>query len=303
MIKETQPMRRTLLLGIALLLLPIASGADTFDDGGTHDVDYALFGISFVRQSLGGTPTTVNMIAGSDAGEIEVEDSSVLNVFPGADVGQPDYLFTSSGVICGGTIRQLDLAISPSSPSVEVNGGSFANGPSQPVRMAGGTLVIQGGSFENTAALATKVALSLGGGVAEFRGGTVVDGAVSIGPTMSATISGGDLGSDGITSVSGGTLTLIGTSFNLPFGPVADGVIFNGSLIGTLADGSPIATNLLKSAGSDVFLVEGTQGPLTSTVCDIGPAVPALPAWALGLTLTVLAATGAALQRRLRRIT
>ena len=123
--------------------------------------------------------------------------------------------------------------------------------------MAGGTLVIQGGSFENTAALATKQALSLGGGVAEFRGGTVVDGAVSIGPTMSATIS---------------------------------------------ADGSPIDTTLVKSPGSDVFLVEGTQGPLTSTVCGIGPTVPALSTWALGLTVTALAAAGAAFQRRLRHI-
>jgi hypothetical protein len=292
-------MRSTCLLGLALLLLPIASAADVFDDGQTHDVDFALSGITFVRDSTGGMPTTVNLIAGSDAGEIEVEGSSVLNVFAGADVRLPDFLFDSSGAICGGTIQQLDLAISPASPSVEVSGGSFANGPSEPVRMAGGTLIIQGGTFENTAGLATKVALSLGGGVVELRGGTVVDGAVSIGPTVSATISGGDLGSDGITSVSGGTLTIIGTSFNLPFGPLGDGVLFNGPLSGTLADGSPIATNLLKSAGSDVFLVEGTQGPLTSEVCGMGPTLPALSNWGLGLTLTALAATGALLRHRL----
>ena len=37
-------------------------------------------------------------------------------------------------------------------------------------------VVIQGGQFENTSGLATKVALSLLGDSAEVRGGTVVDG-------------------------------------------------------------------------------------------------------------------------------
>jgi hypothetical protein len=32
-------MLRTLLRGISLLLLPIASGAQPWDDGATHDVD------------------------------------------------------------------------------------------------------------------------------------------------------------------------------------------------------------------------------------------------------------------------
>ena len=63
--KEITPMRRTLLPWIVAILLPIASGADTFDDGLTHDVDFTLFGNSFVLDSAGGDPTTVNMRSGA----------------------------------------------------------------------------------------------------------------------------------------------------------------------------------------------------------------------------------------------
>ena len=104
-------MRRMLLLGIVSIFLPITSGADPFDDGLIHDVDFTLLGISVIRDSMGGAPTTVNMRSGADAtlGALEVEDSSVLNVFDGAVVDSPDYFFTSSGAICGGSIAIQNL--------------------------------------------------------------------------------------------------------------------------------------------------------------------------------------------------
>jgi hypothetical protein len=296
---EITPMRRTLLLGIVAILLPTPSGADTFDDGLTHDVDFTLFGNSVVRDSPGGAPTTVNMRSGSDAtgGVLEVEDDSVLNVFAGAVVDSPDYFFTSSGAICGGSIGQL---LMDGAPVVEVNGGTFLSGPAAPLRLVSGTLTVQGGTFENTGS-GTVVALDLPSGVAEIRGGTMVHGIVRLGGTAQATISGGNYGSNSITNLLGGTLTIVGTSFNLPFGPVAAGGIYNAPLTGTLADGSPINTTLVKSSNSSVTLVSGTQGPLTSAVCDAVPSVPALLDWAIGLQLMALAATGVLLIRRLHR--
>ena len=123
--------------------------------------------------------------------------------------------------------------------------------------------------------------------------------ATDLAATMQATISGGSYGSNSIQNLLGGTLTIVGTSFNLAFGPVAPGGTYNGPLTGTLADGSAINTTLVKSSSSSVTLVEGTQGPLTSTVCDSVPSVPAVPNWAIGLGLMALAATGAVLVRRL----
>ena len=177
-------MRRMLLLGIISMLLPTISSADTFDDGLTHDVDFTLLGTSFVRDSVGGAPTTVNMRSGADAtgGVLEVEDNSVLNVFTGAVVDSPDYFFTSSGAICGGSILQL---LMNGAPVVEVNGGSFVSGPAAPLRLVSGTLTVQGGSFENTGS-GTVVALELSSGVAEIRGGTLVHGIVRLGPSRLA---------------------------------------------------------------------------------------------------------------------
>jgi len=144
----------------------------------------------------------------------------------------------------------------------------------------------------------TVVALELSSGVAEIRGGTLVHGIVRLGGTTQATISGGSYGSNAIQNLLGGTLTIIGTSFNLAFGPVAPGGTYNGPLTGTLADRSAINTTLVKSSGSSVTLVEGTQGP--STVCDSVPSVPALSNWAIGLVLMALAATSTTLRRRLQ---
>ena len=119
---------------------------------------------------------------------------------------------------------------------------------------------------------------------------------------VSATISGGSYGSNSIQNLLGGTLTIVGTSFDLGFGPVNPGGSYNGPLTGTPADGSAMNTTLVKSSGSSVTLVDGTQGPLTSAVCgDIGAHVPTLPTWAIGLVLMALAASGATLGRRLHR--
>ena len=271
------PLPRIVLLA---LLLPIASAADVFDDGGTHDVDYALTSTSFVQDGPGGAQVHGGGRAGASVGSIEAEDSSVLNLFLGAIVGFLDYQFSSSGSICGGTIQQLDVT---GTSSVEVSGGSFSNGSGGPLRATGGTLILQAGSFENTAG---STALLLGGDVIEMRGGTVVNGTVDIG-AGDVTISGGSIGSNQINSVSGGTLTLVGSAFNLPFGPIAG--LYNGPLTGTLADGTALSTTLFKSAGSSVTLVAGTQGPLTSAVCGpLGPHIPALPMWAIALALLAM---------------
>ena len=276
------------------LLLAGAAAAETYDDGATHEVTAPIATPSFVRDSTGGAPTTVNMRAGADADTVEVEDASVLNVFDGAVVGQPDYGDTASGTVCGGSLLQLDVN---DSADVEVSGGTLATGPSEPIRTTGGTLLVQAGSFENTSGLATKVALKISGGSTEFRGGTIVDGAVSVaGSTTSATFMGGDIGTDGFNVTSEGTLTLVGPSFSAGFGELSAGSFFNGTLSGTLADGTTFTSiAIVKTSTSHVFLVEGSLGlPLTSDECGpIGNPVPALP-WpgviALGFGLAGLGA-------------
>lgn len=239
--------------------------------------------------------------------QIQVEDSSVLNFFAGSTAtAQANYLDTSDGTICGGEITVLDGL---GSATVEVNGGDFVNSGAT-VRFGfgatGGKLTIQGGRFENTATAGDNTVLLLhADSESEIPGGTFVDGDITMGNATLLTIKGGDFSAlEGLFNTGGGgaTLTIVGTSFSESIGELTPGAAFNGPLSGTLADGSAFAVDLVKHSASDVFLVLGTQGPLTSAVCGSVPThlVPGLPAWAVGLVLATLAAMGAVFLQRHR---
>ena len=68
----------SLLFGIFLSLAPVAHALELWDDGGKHFVDTVVTGISAVRDSAGGAPTTVILVAGTDVTDVVVEDSSVF---------------------------------------------------------------------------------------------------------------------------------------------------------------------------------------------------------------------------------
>ncbi len=295
-------MARVVLLGLFLFLAPEAQALEIWDDGGHHVVDVVIGGISFARDSTGGAPTTVSLVAGADVFIVEVEDSSVFRVFPGAQILEINYHDSSSGLICGGELRNVDMRAG-SSADVEINGGTFTN-VGAVVRVFGASsVVIQGGSFETTGQT-NAITVSTGAPL-EFRGGTIVDGNLAVVGT--AVISGGNFGSNEIVATGGGVVTVVGTSFNLcpvlPCQLKGNTVgVFDEILIGTLADGSPINTRLAGfNLATLLFLEEGTQAPLTSACEQLLPrSVPALPLVGGALLALVLLLVVAGLAVRAR---
>jgi len=277
-----------------------AHSLEIWDDGGVHVVDTVVDGISVVRDSTGGAATTVNLVAGADVTTVNVEDSSILEMFAGSQIGELNYLETSSGTICGGEIGHVDLA---GLPDVAIEGGTFSN-IGAVVRVFGAeSVVIQGGSFDTTGQ-ANSITVSAGAPL-EFRGGTLVQGRILVSGTgADLVVSGGNLGANGIHASGGAVVTIIGIAFDLcPVLPcqlksASDGV-FSETLIGTLADGSAINTPLTGvNLGTEIFLEAGVQGPLASSCGAVVTPVPTLPVAGRVLLVLALFLVGGALEAR-----
>ena len=62
------------------------ANAAIFDDGLVHDIDSFIGGNTFVRDSTGGIPTTVNVLNGGGFTALNVEDFSVASFFAGSTI-------------------------------------------------------------------------------------------------------------------------------------------------------------------------------------------------------------------------
>jgi hypothetical protein len=281
---------KLLLPGLLLALLGLPStafGVIVFEDGGVTDYAGVEPTGAIVRDSLAGSPTTVNLRPGADLGPTDVQGSSILNVFEGSTVDDFDVFDTARIDVSGGSHGTLDLlddargTISGATfdgcfPCLRlfanaealVTGGSFAS-PSQIVALTQGfaALRIRGGSFTGFVRANDDSRIEILGGA--FERVQALDQATVV------------LYGDGFLAVEGGTTVLAG------FGEIVDG--FNGTITGELADGSPLSIDALNGVvGSKIVLADG--GPFQ---------VPGLSPLARGLLgLGLVGIGGLASQRR-----
>ena len=71
-------------LVIAVLVSATSYGVIYFEDGGTHEIDYAINDDVLVDQTAPGTPTTVSMVAGGTINTLQGYDNSIINISGGS---------------------------------------------------------------------------------------------------------------------------------------------------------------------------------------------------------------------------
>jgi hypothetical protein len=244
-----------LLIHLALLLLsPAAFAATVFDNGDINDYSGSDPTGAFVRDSAGGAPTTLNLLSGGDLGPVDVEDSSRLNVFAGSSVFSIDAFDSSWVTVSGGSHGGVDLR---NDVTGKFSGGVFSScgGPCLRVFDQAEGEVIDG-SFSNPGQI---VASASAFGVLWIRGGSF-DGIVRASDDSAVEISGGTI--QDVQSLNQAVLTIRGDGFLAQeggstlvngFGEIADG--FDGTITGTLADGSGLAIDALNGVvGSKIVL-------------------------------------------------
>lgn len=263
---------KTSLMVLTTLLMTVGPTAATviFNDGGTHDIDYAVEDIE-VRNG-----TTVNVLPGADieAGVqgpgVFVTEESTLNVFGGDIKGYQASSFGGDGVlvawgsatISGGTIQnggsRSALRVSPAGSAV-VSGGTFLG-----TTTANGDLTVSGGSFEGEFALRVFNAANV-----MITGGDFVGTAQHV------------IRYENIFA--GASLTILGGTFEAPplFGLFAQGP--GPSVVGELAISGGSFTSLggfparwtcqfltatITGSGLDWDRDGGTSGPLTGSLAN-----------------------------------
>jgi hypothetical protein len=244
---------------VGLVLGPGAAGALVFDNGMVNDFSGVDSSSTFVRDGAGGDPTTLNVLAGAQLGFTDVEDASILNVLPGSSVANIDALDASQLDISGGDHGGVDLQ----NDSVgHVSGGTFSACSGPCLRLfdeARGT--VTGGSFSNT----PISVLAVGFGGLEILGGSFT-GDVRSSDDATLDVFGGSL--ESVVATDQSTLTLFGSGFVaeeggsvvlVGFGTIDDA--FNGSITGTLSDGTPLSIDAFNGiSGSRIVLAVPEPG-------------------------------------------
>ena len=242
---------------LALLLTMLSTeviAATIFDDGGINDYGGSDPTGAFVRDSAGGAPTTLNLLSGADLGPVDVEDASRLNAFSGSQVASLDALDSSRVTIAGGSHGGVDVH---NDATGQISGGTFSvcSGPCLRVFNQAEVEVIDG-SFSNPGQV---VASANAFGVLWIRGGSF-DGIVRANDDSAIEISGGTI--QDVQSLNQAVLTIRGDGFLAQeggstlvngFGEITEG--FNGTITGTLADGTPLVADGLNGVvGSKIVL-------------------------------------------------
>jgi len=261
----------------------LTTAAIVFDDGLVNDFSGVDPTGAFIRDSLGGDPTTVNLLAGADLGPTDVEDTSLLRVRAGATLFDVDAFNASRVEILGGSLGTVDL---DNDSRGSVSGGSFLGCLPCLRLFAQAEATVTGGEFSNPGQIVVSTndfsALELHAGI--------FDGIVRANDDSSLEIFGGNFVR--IISVNQAILTVYGEGFVAEqgsttvlsgFGEVPEG--FNGTISGTLADGSAFSVTALNGvSGSKIVLAPAP--PVT---------VPGLASpFAQALLLLAFVATGAA---------
>ena len=264
---------RSLLLSLLLILLarPDVAHALVFDNGAVNDYfGQSLIGNNFVRDDLLGNPTTLNMRAGSELGaSTTIEGSSALGVFPASTLFRVEAEGTSTVEVLGGSITAgLDLR---NTTVGTVSSGDVSNTSGPALRLFDGAqATVSGGTFS-----ASTVIVALAGGQSTLRveGATFGGGQLRAEGDATVDIAGGSAFAQ-IVCIDQAVVTLYGEDFEASegggtvlagYGEIVDA--FNGTLTGTLADGSPLTIDAQNGiAGSRIVLA-----PSPAVVPALGP--------------------------------
>lgn len=258
---------------LALSLATAGSLADTFDDGGTHNIT-TFVGDTWVRDSAGGEPTTVHGRAGAGFTNLRVYDHSFGHVYAGAELTQGVHAYDSSTIHLRGGSFLTSLVDALDTSTVIIDGGTYTASSTQMLRGFGdATLVVNGGSFTNPGSGGNGNLLVL-----SDRAQATINGGAFFGSQMS--LGGGGSGDLGALTITGGSFTtesgsgrmqiinrydavttIVGSSFNLPFGVITGD--FDGVLTGVLANGDAIDIDLFQSVrnSSDTAHIVLSQVP------------------------------------------
>lgn len=216
-------MRRYLLCAAAVAMLLCAGQASTalvIDYDVT--IDYAVDYVTIMEGNNPDPPTTVNFVEPADVNEVEVLDSSVLNIYSGAVVSDELEAPDSSTInIYGGHVSEADLG---GQSTLNV----YSGGVGRLEAFGSSEVIISGGDTESLSVCEAATADI-------FGGNTIFD--LSAGP-----------GLDDQDSI----ITIYGSGFNYPPGPIPDA---SGILTGTLADGSPLDAPFRIDSNASIVLV------------------------------------------------
>ena len=259
-----------LLLGLIASYVALPAHAVIFDNGAVNNVDY-FAGASSVENSSSNQPTTLNALAGAEFSTLNARDTSIANFFSGSVVTQRISSTDQSLVtVFGGSFETTVMDAGDQSTFI-INGGTFTAASTNVLRVFNqASMTINGGSFTNPGS-SPNVLIVTQDGSATITGGLFTGNRIYSGratDTGRLTISGGvfvNQPGDGLMQISNNynsVTTIYGRSFNLPFGEIT--TVFNGTLIGTLANGDGINVNLVNNRQfqSDSAKIVLVQSPI-----------------------------------------
>ena len=255
----SMPRRCLVVLSLAFTAVP-AQGSLLFDNGQVNDFSGTEPTGADVQDSATGDPTTLNVLSGATLGSTHVFDHSILTVRSGAT-----FVNTISGQdlstvsILGGDIVEVDLL----NQSVgTISDGVFTCGGRCVGLFDSADVSISGGSFGNPTGISI---LAQEESTATLSDGTF-QGDVRAADDSAIEILGGSL--SGITATERAIITLFGSDFIASEGgsPVLTGFgeimdQFNGTITGTLSDGTPLNISALNGVGGSKIVLAAQSPP------------------------------------------
>lgn len=305
MVSRSRSKALAVVIALTLLGLPRVLPAINYDSGGVVNITTNTSTSANVINSMGGAPTFLNGLPGAGFTTVNVRGLSVVNLVAGSSSSIGVNAFDNATLrIYGGNQTSLD---SSGNAHVFVADGSFATN-SGVVGIASGHVEISGGTFQKLSG-GTTISVEPTG---ELRlcGGTLIpnpSGIAFIDARGLALIEGGSFNKLEATSMS----FLYGTGFEardlanqlVQSGPGVLAGQFEGTITGTLADGTPLDIEVFVPTGANITLFD----PLGFSICAALPPPPTgatlvpIAPWSLGVLGAVMAATFGRAARRSAR--
>ena len=235
-----------------------ASADLTFDDGGTHTVNWTVDDQVVVRNSPLSQPTTLDLVTGGGLKDyLYVYDSSQVDMSGGA-IGNNLYAYQNSLVsISGGTIGISvgGFLVAYDSSQVDMSGGEigsylYAHQSSQ--------VSISGGTIDGPLAVSDSSQADISGGSmvclfasqssqVSISGGTI-SGYLSVYDSSQVDMSGGSL--NDLYAHDSSQIIIEGSGFNYPYGTLTG----SGFLTGVLANGDLMSASFYTSDNGRIVL-------------------------------------------------
>lgn len=291
-------MRSNLAIRVMILIccVGVAKGTVTFDDGGTHDINYKINDEVWIYNGSSGAKTTLNFLDGALVTynhPVTGFENSVMNIFGGQIPGVVTAKDNAKIAMDGGTIADIyahdESSVSVSSGSItwslrgygnseiDVTGGqihSVSGSYDSKINLLGGTIEqasFSGNSVVNLSGSIIQINLTIrGNNKINISGGTIY-GDLKMWDESQAILSGGLIGGD-LIAVEASQITIQGTGFNYELGQITAPV---GTLTGILLNGDPINNSFFIHDNATIILesppelAEPTELPVADAGADI----------------------------------